>query len=39
MINRVEADPTDVLVDQWPDFNVLLIRPRRQEVLREIPLV
>ncbi|XP_053476458.1 glycine N-acyltransferase isoform X1 [Ictalurus furcatus] len=31
MINRVEAHPTDVLVDQWPDFNVLLIRPQRQE--------
>ncbi|MCI4376780.1 hypothetical protein PGIGA_G00192410 [Pangasianodon gigas] len=31
MINRVEADPIDVLVDQWPDFNVLLIRPQRQE--------
>ncbi|MCJ8730963.1 hypothetical protein PDJAM_G00190220 [Pangasius djambal] len=31
MINRVEADPMDVLVDQWPDFNVLLIRPQRQE--------
>ncbi|KAK3553961.1 hypothetical protein QTP70_017454, partial [Hemibagrus guttatus] len=31
MVNRVEADPTDVLVDRWPDFNVLFIRPQRLE--------
>ncbi|KAL7877027.1 hypothetical protein SRHO_G00036700 [Serrasalmus rhombeus] len=31
LINRVEADPVDVLVDHWPDFNVLLIRPVQQE--------
>ncbi|KAL7889377.1 hypothetical protein AOLI_G00016350 [Acnodon oligacanthus] len=29
LINRVEADPVDVLVDHWPDFNLLLIRPVR----------
>ncbi|KAM9476917.1 glycine N-acyltransferase-like protein 3 isoform 2-T2 [Clarias gariepinus] len=31
IINRVEARPVNVLVDQWPDFNMLLIRPQRQE--------
>ncbi|KAF5901414.1 glycine N-acyltransferase-like isoform X1, partial [Clarias magur] len=31
IINRVVARPVDVLVDQWPDFNTLLIRPQRQE--------
>ncbi|XP_047668248.1 glycine N-acyltransferase-like isoform X1 [Tachysurus fulvidraco] len=31
LMNRVEASPTDVLVDRWPDFNVLFIRPQRQE--------
>ncbi|XP_060781455.1 glycine N-acyltransferase-like protein Keg1 [Neoarius graeffei] len=31
IINRIEADPIDVLVDHWPDFNVLLIRPKRQQ--------
>ncbi|MCJ8730962.1 hypothetical protein PDJAM_G00190210 [Pangasius djambal] len=31
IINRIEAYPTDVLVDQWPDFSVLLIRPKRQQ--------
>ncbi|KAM9476904.1 glycine N-acyltransferase-like isoform 2-T2 [Clarias gariepinus] len=29
--NRIEADPIDVLVDQWPDFSVILIRPQRQQ--------
>ncbi|KAL6487902.1 hypothetical protein MHYP_G00045280 [Metynnis hypsauchen] len=31
LINRMEADPVDVLVDHWPDFNMLLIRPVQQE--------
>ncbi|KAB5582070.1 hypothetical protein PHYPO_G00182920 [Pangasianodon hypophthalmus] len=31
IINRIEADPSDVLVDQWPDFSVLFIRPKRQQ--------
>ncbi|XP_066535260.1 glycine N-acyltransferase-like protein 3 [Hoplias malabaricus] len=31
LMNRVEADPVEVMVDQWPDFNVLLVRPVRQE--------
>ncbi|XP_037394375.1 glycine N-acyltransferase-like protein 3 [Pygocentrus nattereri] len=31
LINRVEADPVDVLVDHWPDFSVLLVKPMRQE--------
>ncbi|KAF5901412.1 glycine N-acyltransferase-like isoform X1, partial [Clarias magur] len=29
--NRIKADPLDVLVDQWPDFSVILIRPQRQQ--------
>ncbi|KAM9476920.1 glycine N-phenylacetyltransferase-like [Clarias gariepinus] len=31
LMNRVEVYPIDVLVDQWPDFNVLLISPQRKE--------
>ncbi|KAM9476919.1 glycine N-acyltransferase-like protein 3 isoform 2-T2 [Clarias gariepinus] len=31
MMNRVEVYPVDVLVDHWPDFNVLLIRPQQKE--------
>ncbi|KAF7710904.1 glycine N-acyltransferase-like protein 3 [Silurus meridionalis] len=31
LMNRVQADPIDVLVDQWPNFNVLLTRPRREK--------
>ncbi|KAL6487901.1 hypothetical protein MHYP_G00045270 [Metynnis hypsauchen] len=31
LINRVEADPVDVLVDHWPDFSVLLVKPVQQE--------
>ncbi|KAM9476915.1 glycine N-acyltransferase-like protein 3 isoform 6-T13 [Clarias gariepinus] len=31
VLNRKQADPIDVLVDQWPDFSVLLIRPQRRE--------
>ncbi|XP_060781460.1 glycine N-acyltransferase-like protein 3 isoform X2 [Neoarius graeffei] len=31
IINRIKADPIDVLVDQWPDFNVLLARPKWQQ--------
>ncbi|XP_047668146.1 glycine N-acyltransferase-like protein 3 isoform X2 [Tachysurus fulvidraco] len=30
-INRVDVDPTDVLVDQWPNFRVLLVKPRQQQ--------
>ncbi|XP_060727304.1 glycine N-acyltransferase-like protein 3 [Tachysurus vachellii] len=30
-INRVDVDPTDVLVDQWPDFRVLLVKPGQQQ--------
>ncbi|XP_047668149.1 glycine N-acyltransferase-like isoform X2 [Tachysurus fulvidraco] len=30
-INRVDVDPTDVLVDQWPDFCVLLVKPGQQQ--------
>ncbi|TSN48513.1 MAD2L1-binding protein [Bagarius yarrelli] len=35
MMNRVKADAIDVLVDRWPDFNVLLIRPQRLERFSE----
>ncbi|KAM9477481.1 glycine N-acyltransferase-like [Clarias gariepinus] len=31
LMNRVEVYPVDVLVDQWPDFNVLLISPQQKE--------
>ncbi|XP_047668152.1 glycine N-acyltransferase-like isoform X2 [Tachysurus fulvidraco] len=31
-INRVDVDPTDVLVDQWPDFRVLLVKPSQQQL-------
>ncbi|KAG7334397.1 hypothetical protein KOW79_002804 [Hemibagrus wyckioides] len=31
MMNRIEGDPKDVLVDRWPDFNVLFIRPQLLE--------
>ncbi|XP_053476473.1 glycine N-acyltransferase-like protein [Ictalurus furcatus] len=31
LMNRVEVDPTDVLVDQWPDFSVLLVKPKRKQ--------
>ncbi|KAI4884931.1 hypothetical protein NFI96_013224, partial [Prochilodus magdalenae] len=31
LINRVDADPIDVLVDHWPDFSVLLVKPIQQE--------
>ncbi|XP_047668162.1 glycine N-acyltransferase-like protein 3 isoform X2 [Tachysurus fulvidraco] len=31
LINRVDVDPTDVLVDQWPDFRVLLVKPGQQQ--------
>ncbi|XP_072533509.1 putative glycine N-acyltransferase-like protein 1B [Salminus brasiliensis] len=31
LINRVEADRIDVLVDRWPEFDVLLVRPVKQE--------
>ncbi|XP_047668171.1 glycine N-acyltransferase-like isoform X2 [Tachysurus fulvidraco] len=30
-INRVDVDPTDVLVDQWPNFRVLLVKPSQQQ--------
>lgn len=30
-LNRVKADRMDVLVDRWPDFNIVLVRPVRQE--------
>ncbi|MCJ8730970.1 hypothetical protein PDJAM_G00190200 [Pangasius djambal] len=31
LMNRAEVDPTDVLVDQWPDFSVLIVRPKKQQ--------
>ncbi|XP_053476416.1 glycine N-acyltransferase-like protein 3 isoform X1 [Ictalurus furcatus] len=31
IINRAEVEPTDVLVDQWPDFSVLLVKPKWQQ--------
>ncbi|TSN48512.1 Prosaposin [Bagarius yarrelli] len=31
LLNRVEVEPTDVLVDQWPDFRVLLVKSRQQQ--------
>ncbi|GAA6112089.1 glycine N-acyltransferase-like isoform X1 [Tachysurus ichikawai] len=34
-INRADVDPTDVLVDQWPDFRALLVKPGEQQVLRK----
>ncbi|GAA6094239.1 glycine N-acyltransferase-like protein 3 isoform X2 [Tachysurus ichikawai] len=30
-INRADVDPTDVLVDQWPDFRALLVKPGQQQ--------
>lgn len=32
--NGQRADPVSVLVDQWPEFSVLLIKPEFQEVSR-----
>ncbi|KAF5901413.1 glycine N-acyltransferase-like isoform X1, partial [Clarias magur] len=31
IMNRVEVYPVDVLVDQWPDFNVLFLSPQKKE--------
>ncbi|XP_053476459.1 glycine N-acyltransferase-like protein 3 isoform X2 [Ictalurus furcatus] len=31
IINRAEVDHRDVLVDRWPDFSVLLVKPKWQQ--------
>ncbi|KAF4089984.1 hypothetical protein AMELA_G00044450 [Ameiurus melas] len=41
IINRAEVDPGDVLVDRWPDFRVLLVKPKWQqheEMLKAVAL-
>lgn len=37
-LNRTgqRADPVSVLVDQWPEFRVLLIKPEYREVTRTL---
>ncbi|KAG7334396.1 hypothetical protein KOW79_002803 [Hemibagrus wyckioides] len=35
LINRVEGNRREVLVDQWPDFRVVLVKPGQQEVLHK----
>ncbi|KAF4089981.1 hypothetical protein AMELA_G00044410 [Ameiurus melas] len=31
VINQADVEPRDVLVDQWPDFRVLLVKPKWQQ--------
>lgn len=38
LINRLEGNRRDVLVDQWPDFRVVLVKPGQQEVLHKMTL-
>ncbi|XP_076830149.1 glycine N-acyltransferase-like protein 3 [Brachyhypopomus gauderio] len=32
LMGRVQADPMEVMVDRWPDFSVMIIKPKVQEV-------